>query len=63
MGGVSGLGTHVHPKWVHVNVWQKQYSIVKQDKVKIKILKNLNKINKKSKSNNIKVGKELCECV
>ena len=23
------LGTHVHPWWIHVNVWQNQYSIVK----------------------------------
>ena len=34
--GGSGLGTHVHPWWIHVNVWQNQYSIVKQNKVKIK---------------------------
>ena len=25
----SGLGTHIHPWWIHVNVWQNQYSIVK----------------------------------
>ena len=37
--GGSGLGTHVHPWWIHVNVWQNQYSIVKQNKVKIKIKK------------------------
>ena len=30
---------YVHPWWIHVNVWQNQYSIVKQNKVKIKILK------------------------
>ena len=36
-GGGSGLGTHVHPWWIHVNVWQNQYSIVKENKVKIKI--------------------------
>ena len=36
----SGLGTHVHPWRIHVNVWQNQYSIVKQNKVKIKIEKN-----------------------
>ena len=35
--GGSGLGTHVHPWWIHVDVWQNQYSIVKQNKVKIKI--------------------------
>ena len=39
--GGSGLGTHVHPWWIHVNVWQNQYSIVKQNKVKIKIKKKL----------------------
>ena len=39
--GGSGLGTHVHTSLIHVNVWQNQYSIVKQNKVKIKI-----KINK-----------------
>ena len=37
--GGSGLGTHVHLWWIHVNVWQNQYSIVKQNKVKIKIKK------------------------
>ena len=42
--GSSGLGTHVHPWLIHVNVWQNQYSIVKQNKVKIKI-KNKNKKN------------------
>ena len=34
--GGSGLGTHVHPWLIHVNVWQNQYSTVKQNKVKIK---------------------------
>ena len=33
------LGTHAHPWRIHVNVWQNQYSIVKQNKVKIKIKK------------------------
>ena len=30
-GGRRGscLGTHVHPWWSHVNVWQNQYSIAK----------------------------------
>ena len=32
--GGSELGTHVHPWLIHVNVWQ--YSIVKQNEVKIK---------------------------
>ena len=27
--GGSGMGTHVHPWRIHVNVWQNQYSIVK----------------------------------
>ena len=34
--GGSGLGIHVHPWQIHVNVWQNQYSIVKQNKVKKK---------------------------
>ena len=38
----SGLGTHVHPWLIHANVWQNQYSIVKQNKVKIKIKKKRN---------------------
>ena len=25
----SGLGTRVHPWWIHVDVWQNQYNIVK----------------------------------
>ena len=33
------MGTHVHPWLIHVNVWQNQYSIVKQNKIKIKIKK------------------------
>ena len=37
VAGGSCLGSHVHPWWIHVNVWQNQYSIVKQNKVKIKI--------------------------
>ena len=40
---VSGLGTHVRPWWIHVNVWQNQYSIVKQNKVKIKVKKKKKK--------------------
>ena len=40
--GGSGLGTHVHPWLIHVNVWRNQYSIVKQNKVKIKIKKIIN---------------------
>ena len=27
--GGSGWGTHVHPWRIHVDVWQKQYNIVK----------------------------------
>ena len=34
--GGSGLGTHVRTSLIHVNVWQNQYSIVKQNKVKKK---------------------------
>ena len=32
--GNSGLGTHVHPWQIHVNVWQNQYSVVKLKKKK-----------------------------
>ena len=28
-GGCSGLGTRVHPWWIHVDVWQNQYNTVK----------------------------------
>ena len=49
VGGGSGLGTHVHSWLIHVNVWQNQYSIVKQNKVKIKIKKKINKQNKTKK--------------
>ena len=34
--GGSGLGTRVHLWWIHVDVWQNQYSIVKQNEVKFK---------------------------
>jgi len=27
--GSSGLGIHVHPWQIHVDVWQNQYNIVK----------------------------------
>ena len=27
--GVSGWGTRVHPWWIHVDVWQNQYNILK----------------------------------
>ena len=30
-GGGSGLGTHVHPWRIHADVWQNQYSIVKEN--------------------------------
>ena len=33
------MGTHAHPWLIHVNVWKNQYSIEKQNKVKIKIKK------------------------
>ena len=37
--GDSGLRACIHPWWIHVNVWQNQYSIVKQNQVKKKIKK------------------------
>ena len=36
---VSGWGTHVYLWWIHVDVWQNQYNIVK--------LKNKKKLKKK----------------
>ena len=36
MGGGFRIGTHVHPWLIHVNAWQNQYSIVKQNKVRKK---------------------------
>ena len=27
--GGSGWGTHLHPWWIQVNVWQNQYNVVK----------------------------------
>ena len=30
--GGSCLGSHVYPWWIHVNVWQNQYSIVNKIK-------------------------------
>ena len=40
--GDSGWGARVHLWQIHVDVWQKQYSIVKQNKVKIKIKTKIN---------------------
>ena len=39
VGGGFMFGNACIPVWIHVNVWQNQYSIVKQNKVKIKIKK------------------------
>ena len=44
VGEGSGLGTHVHLWLIHVNVWQNQYSVVMQNKVKIKIKKILSEL-------------------
>ena len=33
-GGGSGWGTRVQPWWIHVDVWQNQYNIVKLKKKK-----------------------------
>ena len=35
VGGGSGWGTHVHPWWIHVNVWQNEYNIAKCKKKKL----------------------------
>ena len=37
----SGWGTHVYLWWIHFDIWQNQYNIVK---LKNKIKKNLKKI-------------------
>jgi len=29
VGGGFRMGTRVHPLWIHVDVWQNQYNIVK----------------------------------
>ena len=29
VGGGFMMGTHVYPWWIHVDVWQNQYNIVK----------------------------------
>ena len=47
--GGSRLGTLVHPWLIHVNVWQNQYSIVKQNKVNIKIKKKEKKNRERQK--------------
>ena len=35
----SGWGTHVYLLWIHVDIWQNQYNIVKLKKIKLKINK------------------------
>ena len=57
-GGGSCLGTHVPPWWIHVNVWQNQYGIIKQNKVKIKKIIIIIKINtaKKKRIVSLTVG-------
>ena len=45
VGGGSGWGTHVHPWWIHVNVWQNQYNVEKfKKKKKRKNGKNMGKL-------------------
>ena len=39
--GGSGLGTRIHPWRIHVDVWQNQHSIVKQNKLKKKKKKRI----------------------
>ena len=60
--GGSGLGTHVHPWLIHINVWQNQYSIVKQNKVKIKI-KKLQGLNSGFANYSVTLTKSLNLCV
>ena len=32
----SGWGTHVYLQWIHFDIWQNQYNIVKLNKIKFK---------------------------
>ena len=32
----SGWGTHVYLWWIHFDIWQNQYNIVKLNKIKLK---------------------------
>ena len=44
MGGGSGWGTHVHPRLIHVNVWQKPVQYCKVISLQLKeIFKKLKK--------------------
>ena len=48
MGGGSGWGTHVHPRLIHVNVWQKPVQYCKVISLQLKeIFKKLKKKKKK----------------
>ena len=39
----AGWGTHVHPWWIHVDVWQNQYYIVKlKNKIKKEVFLDFN---------------------
>src|SRR5574339_419312 len=49
----SGWGTHVYLWWIHVDIWQNQYNIVK--------LKN--KIKKLKKENEHRLGSCVCYCI
>ena len=49
----SGWGTYVHPWLIHVSVWQNQYGIVKQNKLKIKIKKKEIQRKKKEKQTSV----------
>ena len=53
------MGTHVHLWWIHVNVWQNQYSIVKQNKVKQNKTTTTTTKNVKKKKEGPGLGKEV----
>ena len=36
----SGWGTHVYLWWIHFDIWQNQYNIVKLNKIKKNLIKN-----------------------
>ena len=54
----SGWGTHVYLWWIHVDIWQNQYNIVK---LKNKI--NLKKEKKKKKLLEENIGKTLFDII
>ena len=53
---VSGWGTRVYLWWIHVDIWQNQYNIVKLKKNKIKSF-NINQTKARNKKKNKQTNK------